>query len=211
MPWATTRRSAPVTAISEYPRTSSTATAAASSRFTPAPKNRSQRDSSDRPSRNARIAARSSGRVGRTWIVEPSRSATSNPWAASRAPAMLGVADVDEAVLERVLHQLGARRAADLLLDVRAVRLDRAHAQVEPARDLRVRVAERDQPQNLDLALGQVIRQAARRRRLGREPRAQPRIQVRLPLRGQPHRLQQLLVGRLLEHVAQCPGPQRLA
>src|SRR3954465_3725058 len=44
---------------------------------------------------------------------------------------------------------------AQLLLEVRAVRLDRADRQVELARDLCVRVAEGDQAEHLDLALGQ--------------------------------------------------------
>jgi hypothetical protein len=37
------------------------------------------------------------------------------------------------------------------------VRLDRADAEVELLADLRVRVAERDQPQDLELALREVV------------------------------------------------------
>ena len=53
-----------------------------------------------------------------------------------------------------VAHQLGARRQPELLVDVRAVGLDRARGEVQLARDFDARVAERDQPQHLDLALG---------------------------------------------------------
>src|SRR5215208_2509831 len=61
-----------------------------------------------------------------------------------------GRLDGDEPVLERVVHELGAAGQPDLLLDVGPVRLDCAHAQVELARDLGVRVAERDQAEDLD-------------------------------------------------------------
>ena len=63
----------------------------------------------------------------------------------------------DQLMVERVAHQLRARRPARLALDVRAVRLDRAHAEVELLADLGVRVAERDQAQDLELALGEVV------------------------------------------------------
>jgi len=56
--------------------------------------------------------------------------------------------DVDEAVLEGVLDELGAARAAQLLLDVRAVGLDGPHGQVELAGDLGVGVTERDAAQH---------------------------------------------------------------
>ena len=59
----------------------------------------------------------------------------------------------DKAAFEGVADELGPRRHAQLLLDVRAVGLDRAHAQVELAGDLGVGVAERDQPQHVELAL----------------------------------------------------------
>ena len=39
--------------------------------------------------------------------------------------------DVDEAAVERVAHEVGAGCAAELALDVRAVRLDRPHAEEE--------------------------------------------------------------------------------
>ena len=80
---------------------------------------------------------------------------------------------LDQAVVERVAHELGARGAAELLLDVRAVGLDGAHGEVQLCGDLRVRVAERDQPQHLDLALAQVVgRPAGRAGRGERAPSA---------------------------------------
>src|SRR6478609_1378527 len=52
---------------------------------------------------------------------------------------------LDELVLERVPHELRPRRPAQLLLDVRAVRLDRPRGQEQLLRDLAVGVAPRDQ------------------------------------------------------------------
>ena len=76
----------------------------------------------------------------------------------------------EQPVVERVADELGPGAAAELLLDVRAVGLHRAHAQVELPGDLRVGVAERDQPQDLQLALGQVVRRARRRAVASRAP-----------------------------------------
>ena len=69
-----------------------------------------------------------------------------------------------------------ARRgwSAELLLDVCAVRLDRAHREEELLRDLGVRVAQRDQPQDLDLALGEVVRRPGRLGRRGGQDGAEP-------------------------------------
>ena len=60
-------------------------------------------------------------------------------------------------MVERVAHELGAAGAAQLLLDVGAVGLDRAHREEQLLADLGVGVAERDQPQDLDLALGEIV------------------------------------------------------
>ena len=59
---------------------------------------------------------------------------------------------VDQVVVERVANQLGARGEPDLLLDVRAVRLDRPDRQEELLTDLGVGVTERDQAEHLELA-----------------------------------------------------------
>ena len=94
---------------------------------------------------------------------------------------------------------------------MRAVRLDGADAQVQLLADLGVRVAEGDQPQHLDLALAEVVRRAGRRRRLGRQPRAQPRVQIGVAPRRGADGLDELVVGGLLEDVAERPRAQRLA
>src|SRR5215217_2089144 len=53
-------------------------------------------------------------------------------------------------------YRTSSARAARLLLDLSAVRLDSADAEVELRADLRIGVGERDQPQDTDLALGEV-------------------------------------------------------
>ena len=68
-----------------------------------------------------------------------------------------GRADLDDAALEGVAHEIGPRREAQLVEDVAAVGLDGADAQEELTRDLLIRVAERDEAQDLALALGQVV------------------------------------------------------
>src|SRR4051794_32651913 len=79
--------------------------------------------------------------------------------ACGRGAARPGCAsDLDEVVVEGVADELRARRAVDLLLDVRAVRLDGAGGEEQVLRDLRVGVPERDQLQHLALALGEVVR-----------------------------------------------------
>ncbi len=91
------------------------------------------------------------------------------------------------------------------------MRLDGAHAQVQLPGDLGVGVAERDQAQHRDLALGQVVGRPGRLRRLGGEPRPEPRVEVGVALGGEPHGLEQLVVGRLLEDEAERAVAQRLA
>ena len=65
-------------------------------------------------------------------------------------------------MLERVPHELRAGRDPELLHDVRAVRLDRAHREEERLGDLLVRVAERQQPKDLVLPLRQRVLLPAR-------------------------------------------------
>jgi signal transduction histidine kinase len=145
-------------------------------------------------------------------VVRASAPARHRDAPAGRARrAWPSASEVDEPVLERVAHELGAAGAAQLVLDVRPVRLHRAHAEVELLGDLGVRVAQRDEPQDGDLALGQVVGRPGGRRRLGDHPRAELRVEVRLALRGGADRLDELVVGRLLEHVGLRPGLQRLA
>ena len=95
--------------------------------------------------------------------------------------------------LERVAHELGAAREPELLHDVRAVRLGRSHRDVELLRDLLVRVAEREQPQDLALAVGERVFLRARAARLSRPRRAARRAPggrsaPRRPPRGSPRR-----------------------
>ena len=86
-------------------------------------------------------------------------------------PARSGV---DQAVLERVAGQLGPGAEAELLLDVGAVGLDRADAELERFADLAVGVAERHQPQDVGLARRERLRGGVlgARGRARRRPRA---------------------------------------
>ena len=72
-------------------------------------------------------------------------------------------------MLERVAHELGARRLARLLLDVRAVRLDGPHAEEQPVADLGVGVSEGDELEHLDFAVREVVRRTDRNVRLRRQ------------------------------------------
>src|SRR5680860_294855 len=87
---------------------------------------------------------------------------------------------LEEFVIERVADQLGTGGAPDLLLDVGAMRLHGANAEVELAGDLAVGVSERDQPEDLDLAVGQVVRGPGRLRWYGGDQRSEPRVHVGL-------------------------------
>src|SRR5688572_13683354 len=65
---------------------------------------------------------------------------------------------LEQPVLERVAHEVGAGREAELALDVRAVCLDRPHAEEELLADLGIGVPEGDQAQDLDLPRAEVVR-----------------------------------------------------
>jgi hypothetical protein len=69
-------------------------------------------------------------------------------------------------------------------------------------------VPQCDQPQDLDLSLGEIARAGVGGRR--GQPRAQLRIEVVLPVRGQADRLDKLHVGGVLDHVPQRARRQRL-
>ena len=117
-----------------------------------------------------------------------------------------------EAVLERVAHELGARGAAQLLLDVRAVASRPCAWRGTAARRSRrwcdrARSAAAPRPR----AWSRSSRAARRARGWRRgDPRAQARIEVRVAGGGEPDRPQQLLVGGLLEHEAERARLQRL-
>src|SRR5438105_5342023 len=108
---------------------------------------------------------------------------------------------VEEAVRQRVAHQLGARRKSQLLHDMRAVRLGRAHGNVEHLGDLLVRVTEGQKPQHLALSVRQGIGLGCRARfRLrGDESRAEGRMHVMLAARDLANGRDDLLVRGLLQ------------
>src|SRR5271170_4531926 len=114
-------------------------------------------------------------------ISEPAASG-----AVGSARTACTLAPGDQPALQRVADEVGAGGERELLLDVRAVRLDRAHGQVQLLRDLRVGVPKGDQAQHVELALGEVVRRPGER--LGRDARAQPRVQVALADRRAAHR-----------------------
>ena len=78
-----------------------------------------------------------------------------------------------QAAVERVAHELGAARAAQLALQTGAVRLHRAHREVQLCGDLGVGVAQGEEPQDVELALGEVVR-----RRSGLPAADRPRAAV---------------------------------
>src|ERR671937_1835377 len=75
-------------------------------------------------------------------LNDPARPLALRPWA-------------DQAELGRAPRCVGPRAAAELHPDVLHVRVDGAGVEEQLARDLAVRLADRDQPQDLDLAPGQ--------------------------------------------------------
>ncbi len=115
---------------------------------------------------------------------------------------------LEHPVLERVGDEFRSGLQAELLLDVLPVRLDRSHREVELIRNLSVRVPESDPPQDIDLALGEVIRRPGWG--LGRDPRAELRVEVDLSARGTLDGLDKLALGRLFQHVRERTGPKCL-
>ena len=91
------------------------------------------------------------------------------------------------------------------------MRLDGAHAEEELRGDLGVRVAERDQPQDLHLALGEVVRRPGGLRRRRGDARAELGREEGAARRGDADGLDELVVGGLLEHVGARAGLERLA
>ena len=121
-------------------------------------------------------------------------------------PARLGL---DEAAADRVAHELDAVAHAELAQQVGAVGLDRLLGEVQDLGDLRVGVRLGDQLDDLLLA---------RRERLARpggvvlHPGADERAlggvgQERLAAPDRPRRVDEVLVGLLLEHVARGARP----
>ena len=75
--------------------------------------------------------------------------------------------------------------------------------EVELLADLGVGVPECDQAQDLDLALGEVVGRARGFGGAAASARAQARVEIRVAGGGAAHRFDQLLVGGLLEDVAE--------
>src|SRR5918999_313075 len=117
------------------------------------------------------------------WCAPRFRSARS---AQARSPAETPL--LHEVVVERVTHQLGPRGDSELALDRGAMCLDGSDAEEELLRDLRVRVPEGDQAQDLGLALAEIARSAERLGRGGGEPCPELGVQVRATLGGGAHR-----------------------
>ena len=112
-------------------------------------------------------ASASSWPAASSSVAPGARGRHRDPRAGCRCPEPSYPA-LDEPVVERVAHELGAGGAAELLLDVRAVGLDGAHARGRAAAAISALVwPERDQPQDLDLALGEVVGRAVRLGRRG--------------------------------------------
>src|SRR4249919_3774171 len=110
----------------------------------------------------------------------------------------------EQAVGEGIANELGPRPESKLLHDVRPVRFGCAYRDVEQLGDLLVRVAEREQPQHFSLTFGKWVGSllvTLPRLRL-EKPRAEGRVQLLLTARDLPHRLHDLGVRSLLEHVA---------
>jgi hypothetical protein len=131
--------------------------------------------------RSAAVTLRA-GMAGRGWFRP--RAAAGKPWVRRVVTGFhkpRAKLHVHELVLERVAHELGARAATQLVLDVRPVYLDRPCGEEELLADLGVGVAEREQSQHFDLAIREVIRRPCRFARQPGEGSAEPGIEVGPP------------------------------
>jgi hypothetical protein len=70
-------------------------------------------------------------------------------------------------------------------------------------------VAVRDQPEHIDLSLGEIVRRT--HGTLGGDPDPHRRAQVALPGGGSPHRRDELLISGLLQHITQGTRTESLA
>src|SRR4051812_15782210 len=156
-----TMRSAPpapaASATSAPPAPSSRCSIVARSTRRP-PWKRRWRLSSDRPAKKATSASASATVGGRRRNVEPSRRMTSTASGATAVSPLSAVAlPLQQSLLERVTDELRTGLQAELLHDVRAVRLGGTDRDVEHSGDLLVRVAEGEQAEDVALAVGQGI------------------------------------------------------
>src|SRR5207237_6370628 len=118
----------------------------------------------------------------------------------------------EQAVRDRVADELGATLKAQLLHYVRAMRLRGAHRDEQLLGDLLVREAEREQPEDLALAVGQGIlfRLTHCLGLRGDEARAKLWVDVPTSAGHLPDRRHDLGISRFLEHVAARSSSERL-
>jgi len=102
---------------------------------------------------------------------------------------------LEQIVVAHVGDEFGSSREPRLLLDVGPMGLDGTNAQSENRGDLAVRVAERDQSEDLDLARAEVIGRPGGRSRPGGEPGSELRGEVGPALCRKPDSADELRVG----------------
>jgi hypothetical protein len=103
---------------------------------------------------------------------------------------------LEQTVVAHVGDQFGSMSEPGLLLDVRPMGLDRANAQLEGRSDLAVRVAQRDQSEDLDLTRGELVGRPGGRSRRDGEPGSELRVEIDPALRRKPDSTDEL-AGRL--------------
>src|SRR6516225_10272246 len=126
-------------------------------------------------------------------------------WSCSGGAGLFGCWGLrfDELVGERVADEVGTARHAELLLDVGPVRLDRTNRQVQLRTNFDVGVSKRDQAQNVKFSLRETV--GGTGRRLRGDARAKSRMGIGTADRGALDGLDKLLLGALLENVAERP------
>src|SRR4051794_28761607 len=118
---------------------------------------------------------------------------------------------VEQMMIERVAHELGAGGPAQLLLDMRAMGLDGPGREEELFRDLAVGMAEGDQSQHHELALAEIVGWPGWLVRCGGHAGAETGVEVGVAGGGQADGLEQLLIGGLLEYESERTRPESLA
>jgi hypothetical protein len=143
------------------------------------------------------------GHTVKVWIGAPGDVPEKLRIDCGKSPGRVGIthrpmmrSSADQVTVQRVAHELRPRPRPELVMDVRAVRLDRTPREVERVGDLGGRVSERDQPQDLDLARGQSVLAGASAQRI--EARGDAGTDVLAARRRRPDRLRQLVVGPVL-------------
>src|SRR5680860_454970 len=158
---------------------------------------------------NTATTARSSkvSRVEMRWIHgTPTLSPLSPPlWLAVLSSLSGSLVTPDQPLAHGVESGLGAALEAKLREQVGYVRFHRRLGDVEMLGDALVRAPLGDVGEHLDLALGQRLAQL-RRPHLAHQALLRARVEAHLAARGRPHRLEEVVRSRLLEHVAGRTG-----